>query len=172
MEAITDKFKINSISIDDWKEYKTLWLDALTSDPQAFAFSYEELAARTDEQWLEKTRKYSMGSKNKIFIAKDGNNTIGMMGFFENKSGAANLFGVYIKPAYRGKKIGNTLMGTTLDHLKNQTDFNKIELTVNKNQIAAVEFYKRRGFTVIKEIPNVKMGDGSICDEYFMEKHI
>lgn len=167
-----EKFKVNPLSPDNWEQYKNLWLEALTNDPKAFANSYEKLSARTEEEWQEKATKYSGGTKEKVFIATSEGKAIGMMGFFEKSEGIANIFGVYVNPQYRGKGVSNVLMEVILKSLKQGSDFSKIELTVNKDQLAAVGFYKRHGFEIIGEIKDVKIGDGSNCDEYLMRREI
>lgn len=168
-----NKIKIDSIYPDDWKKFKSLWLEALTDSPQAFSHSYKELADRTFEKWQEKIKKYSdKKSKDKIIVAKDRNNFIGMMGFFEKREGAANIYAVYINPQYRGKKISDMLMKALLNFIKQEPSFREIELSVNKNQKAAIGFYKRNGFTIIEEMQNVKMGDGTICNEYLMKRKV
>ncbi len=167
------EFKVEQILPEDWQKYKALWLEALTNSPQAFGFSYEELANRTDEEWQVKIGKnLAEGSKSRMFVAKDGESFIGMMGFFEKRAGVANIFGVYVNPQYRGKKVGDKLMAAVLNSLKQELDFSEVELTVNKDQAAAVEFYKRQGFSVVEEIKNVKMGDETVCDEYSMRRKI
>jgi ribosomal protein S18 acetylase RimI-like enzyme len=176
METETEnfqEFKVEQIPPEDWQKYKALWLEALTNSPQAFGFSYDELASRTDEEWQEKIRKNLVeGSKSRMFIAKDGDNFIGMMGFFEKRVGVANIFGVYVNPQYRGKKVGDKLMEAILNSLKQELNFSEVELTVNKDQAAAVEFYKRQGFSVAEEIKDAKMGDKTVCDEYLMTRKV
>ncbi|MFH1089825.1 MAG: GNAT family N-acetyltransferase [Candidatus Uhrbacteria bacterium] len=176
METETENFqeiKIDQILPEDWQKYKALWLEALTDSPQAFGFSYDELTNRTDEEWQEKIRKnLAEGSKSRMFIAKDGEKFIGMMGFFEKRENITNVFGVYVNPQFRGKKISDKLMEAVLNSLKQELDFSEVELTVNKNQTAAVEFYKRYGFLIVEEIKDVKMGDNTVCDEYLMKREI
>ena len=49
-------FTVETVSLDEWALYKDLWLDALTTDPQAFAYSldtvsqWDEVAWKTDIQ--------------------------------------------------------------------------------------------------------------------------
>jgi len=163
---------ISPLALDDWEKYKALWLEALTNSPQAFAYSYQELADRTDKEWQEKIEGYSAErSKSRMFVAKDKNRFIGMMGFFEKEKGVAKIFGVYVSPHCRGKHVSDRLMESLLSALK-ELDFLEVELTVNKEQTAAFTCYKRHGFFVTEEIKDVKMGDGTICDEYVMKREV
>ncbi len=167
----SNEFKIDSISVDDWESYRDLWLDALTSDPQAFGYSLEEISSRTKEDWEENIKKCN-NVNNARHIIKTENDYIGMMGYFPKGEGNVNIYGVYVKKEYRGQGISDKIMESILNSLDNNDEIKKITLTVNKEQKVAVDFYKRFGFEEVGVIKDVKMGNGEIYDELSMEKEI
>jgi hypothetical protein len=50
-------------------------------------------------------------------------------------------------------------------------EIKKIKLSVNKDQIPAVNLYKKFGFEVV-DTENAQLGDGNFYDEYLMEKSL
>lgn len=166
-----NEFKIDSIAADEWESYRDLWIDALTSDPQAFGYSLKEISNRTQEDWEENIKKCN-NANNMMHVIKTKNDYIGMMGYFPKGEGSVNIYGVYVKKEYRGQGASDKLMKSILNSLNNNDEIKKITLTVNKEQKAAINFYKRFGFKEVKVIKDVKMGNGKIYDELSMEKEI
>ena len=75
---------------------------------------------------------------------------------------------IYVSKAYRGKKIGREAM-LFIEDQSLKVNCKSISLTVNKNNVNAIEAYKKLGFTnqgpVVKDI-----GNGFVMDDYKMEK--
>ena len=78
-------------------------------------------------------------------------------------AGKTRIEKIYILPNEHKKGIGKLLINYIIDKVKTQT--NILELNVNR-QNNAVEFYKRLGFTIVKEV------DISICEGYFMNDYV
>jgi len=76
----------------------------------------------------------------------------------------------YILSAERDKGFGKQTM-IFIEALANECELEKISLTVNKNNISAIEAYQKMGFismgTVIQDI-----GGGFVMDDYKMDKKI
>ena len=72
---------------------------------------------------------------------------------------------LYILPSKQGQGIGRALMGTAKEHFAPQR---ALSLNVNTGNAKAIEFYKKYGFAVEKEVP-VKMGPFDFTD-YVMTK--
>ena len=72
---------------------------------------------------------------------------------------------LYILPSKQGLGIGRALMGTAKAHFAPQR---ALSLNVNNGNAKAIEFYKKYGFAVEKEVP-VRMGPFDFTD-YVMTK--
>ncbi len=72
---------------------------------------------------------------------------------------------LYILPTKQGLGIGRALMGTAKEYFAPQR---ALSLNVNNGNTKAIEFYKKYGFAVEKEVP-VKMGPFDFTD-YVMTK--
>jgi ribosomal protein S18 acetylase RimI-like enzyme len=164
-----NKFKINSILPSEWESYKELWLDALTSDPQAFGYSLDEISNRTEEDWKKNIQK-SLQENTGMHIAKSDNKYIGMMGYFPKNEDTVNIFGVYVKKEFRNQGVSDKIMESVLTSLAKNDKIKNIALTVSEEQKAAIEFYTRFGFEIVDKIKDVKMGNGEMHDELAMKK--
>lgn len=162
--------EICKLKPEEWQAYKKLRLEALQKVPMAFGASYEESAARPDDEWKGKLEN----KKSYIFVARDGEDYIGMAAAFQEQGGKIKhigyVWGVYVRDSYRGQKIGKKLMQAVLDELKNNSEIKKVNLNVNVNQLAAIKLYESLGFQIAGTLhKELKIAD-EYFDEYAMEK--
>jgi ribosomal protein S18 acetylase RimI-like enzyme len=82
----------------------------------------------------------------------------------------ALLWGMYIKPAYRGSGVSNVMMQRLIGFAE-QSGFESIILTVVSDNAPAQRFYARWGFTAYGlDRLAVKLADGSYVDETLMAR--
>jgi ribosomal protein S18 acetylase RimI-like enzyme len=169
----TNKFKIDTISPDEWEEYKKIRLDSLATDPQAFGLSFDEMSKRTKQEWQKSIQDtLDSNAKGEIIAARNGSEFIAMAGYYPENINTAYIYGVYVKKDYRGRGAGLEVMDALIKLITENKNFTQIELGVNINQTRAIELYKHFGFEIIKIDKGVKMGDGKLYDEYVMRKLI
>lgn len=77
---------------------------------------------------------------------------------------------IYVDSDFRGLGLGSKLMEFTLETAKEGT-FECVWLTVNKNNIKTIEWYKSKGF-IIKQKIEMDIGNGFIMDDYLMELYL
>ena len=77
---------------------------------------------------------------------------------------------IYVDSDFRGLGLGSKLMEFTLETAKEGT-FECIWLTVNKNNIKTIEWYKSKGF-IIKQKIEMDISNGFIMDDYLMELYL
>ena len=155
---------------EDWKSFKQFRLKALKTDPQAFGKSYEAEIAEPDEKW--KTRLADSGKgKSWSLFAKKNNKIVGMIGaaLIPDKKDEAGIYGVFVDEKHRGKGVAKKLMTHVIEELTRSGKVKKIELAVNKKQLAAVNLYKKFGFRIFNEKDQM-MGNGEKVREFEMEK--
>jgi ribosomal protein S18 acetylase RimI-like enzyme len=73
---------------------------------------------------------------------------------------------IYVRRDYRGKGIARSFLNEI-----QKCEFDKIRLTVNKNNHGAIAMYKKMGFKTVEEV-KVDIGGGFFMDDYVMEKII
>lgn len=89
------------------------------------------------------------------FVYDDGEDIRGFISIIDNEFIGA----LFVDMNYQGKGVGSKLIDYTLSKYKN------LSLAVYKENENAVNFYKHKGFNIIKEQENEDSG----FDEYIME---
>lgn len=147
----------------NWEEYKGLRLSALKTEPQAFLSSYTKELTYPDEKWQERLQMANEGKTSWIYFAKVNGKLVGMIGGYRDendlKNQTAQIWGVYVNLAERGKGIAKAFMAAILEKLSKNSDIKKVILEVNTDQEIAQKLYEKFGF-VETETNFIQLGDG------------
>ena len=156
---------IGRLPEEEWEKYKEIRLEALKTDPIAFGSSYEEEINRPESHWRNRT----VGAVFAFF----GDKIVGLMSYKDedrlktkHKSG---IYSVYVKPEYRGKKVGKKLLEETLRLIKENKEIIKVNITVNPLQTPAVKLYESFGFKAAGTLSKELLVNGTYYDELLME---
>jgi ribosomal protein S18 acetylase RimI-like enzyme len=76
---------------------------------------------------------------------------------------------IYVRRDYRSKGIARSFLNEIYALCRFEYKFDKIYLTVNKNNHGAIAMYKKMGFENVEEV-KVDIGGGFFMDDYVMEK--
>lgn len=74
---------------------------------------------------------------------------------------------IYMDAGYRGLQLGKQLMDFAVGETKKR-GYKILWLTVNKHNSNTINWYKKQGFTIEKEL-KIDIGNGFIMDDYLME---
>ncbi|MDQ2682505.1 MAG: GNAT family N-acetyltransferase [Chloroflexota bacterium] len=161
---------IPRLPVERWSEYRDLRLRALETDPAAFGQTLTEARAYPDTRWQDRLREAHDGAAWIVFAEVDGR-LAGMLGAFQTEDDRdrrnATIWGVFVDPAARGKRIAQAMLDQLLAQLR-EAGLLTATLSVNKEQTAAVRLYERAGFRIVGH-ETVTLGDGLPHDEYLME---
>ncbi|WP_306454065.1 GNAT family N-acetyltransferase [Evansella halocellulosilytica] len=152
----------------DAEEYKRLRLQALKTNPEAFASSYEEEYDNSVEFYqngLQSNYSYSFGAfeENKLV------GTVSMIRETKQKmSHRANIFAMYVTPAMRGYGLGKKLMQKAVDQAKQLDGVEQIYLTVVTKNSAAKRLYASLGFETFGHDRQALYVNGTYLDEELM----
>jgi len=165
--------EIVRLAVKDWQEYKKIRLDALQNAPQAFGSSYADNREKPDSYWQSRLADAANGNGSWLLFAKENQQLVGMIGAFieENEPDTASIISVFVTGEARGKKISKMLMSAIITELKNK-GIKTAQLTVNTNQLPALNLYKSFGFQVVRIDKQQRMGNGEYVDEFVMEKRL
>jgi len=83
-------------------------------------------------------------------------------------SGKARIEKIYVLPDQHKKGVGKLMINSIIQNVK--SDVNIVELNVNR-QNQAVDFYKKIGFEIVKEV-DIPIGEGYFMNDYVMQKSI
>ena len=155
------------------RDAAALWrlrMIALQTDPWSFAESVEELRQISVEEYGR--RIGSGGDSNFVIGAFEGDVPVGMCGFYREtllkRRHKGHLWGVFVAPAARGKKLGLMLAARAIETARTLPDLTSIQLTVSVTQDAARGLYRKLGFRIFGIEPRALGIGGKFVDEEHM----
>jgi ribosomal protein S18 acetylase RimI-like enzyme len=156
----------------DWRDLRTIRLEALRSEPAAYSSSFEETLARSDEHWQQR-----LANDHSVhLLARAQCRPIGMVGGYlgsdEGDESVAVVFGMYVAREYRGRGIGRLLLSSLIDRLSAFPQISTIRLGVTETQDPARALYESMGFQVIGKTEEGIVVDDRQVDELIMELRV
>ena len=102
------------------------------------------------------------------YLAMTDDSPAGYMCLVPNEPpGKMMLSKIYVKDSSRDAGLGTSLLEYATKHAL-ETKAESLWLTVNRDNSRTIEWYKKRGFTVIDEVKK-DIGGGFYMDDYIME---
>lgn len=136
---------VRALGPDEVDRYRTVRLEALRADPQAFASSYERELAFDDATWAARLAGYD-GRPGTVFVAEDGGRVDGMVGVgLAPTPGEAVLWGMWVRPEARGTGAAAALVDAVVGWARRR-DAAAVVLWVMRANAAAIARYERSGF--------------------------
>ncbi len=157
--------EIRPIRAADAAAWRALRLQALKQDPVSFAASYEEAAA-TDPEAFARSIPAEGGPDVLFGLYVDGA-LEGAAGFAVQgglkRCHKGLLWGVYVRPAWRGRGFGKALVERVIDHARGQVALLQASVTADNN--TARFTYLALGFQSYGVEPAALRVDGVDYDE-------
>lgn len=167
-----DHVRIRVLAPDDWRDFRTLRLDALRMEPAAFSSTYAETLARSADSW----RDWLANPRCIVLVAEIGDVRAGIVGGYrgsdDGDESVAIVFGMSVVKAFRGRGIGKRLLSSLLARLSRFPEILTVRLWVTETQEAAQRLYETSGFRVIGQVNAQRQRDGQRHDELMMERPI
>jgi len=171
-ETSRGKVIIRESTLTDLILYRGLRLDALLDSPTAFSADYELNLNQPMSFWEGRVKQDEHG---KLFFAEHTSQLIGMTGIRLGESPktkhGAYIWGVYVRPEWRGLHIAEVLIETCINWAGMQ-QVNIVKLGVMTNNTSAVRCYERCGFNIYGTEPRGILYEGKYYDEYLMSRNI
>jgi RimJ/RimL family protein N-acetyltransferase len=170
---LPDGIIIRHAALADVNSFRELRLEALKDNPTAFGQDHDENILRPQSYW-EKTLTIN-NEEQALFFAERNGQLLGMTGIYRSLSKknlhSAGIWGVYVKPDWRGRHISQALIQFCLDWAK-QKSVVVVKLAVVTNNLSAIRCYKNCGFTTYGKESKALRLDGIYYDEYLMSCEI
>ncbi|WP_208347245.1 GNAT family N-acetyltransferase [Pseudaestuariivita rosea] len=132
------------LTADDLAAWRAFRIEALRERPDAFLTTLEQEQARSDQDVLAKL------NSDALHGAFDGDVLAGALSIDRMQGDSfhhrAWIHALYVRPAYQGSGLAQTLMTYAVDHAKT-LGILQLELYVAADNARAVRFYEKQGFT-------------------------
>ncbi len=159
----------------DAANVRALRLEALRTNPVSFSADLSIEEARGAAWWTERLQEYHREQLAVICLAEAGGELVGMTGLVRGNrpktEHSAMIWGVYVQPEWRGLRIAQQLIESSLEWARQQGVVVVKLAVVNSNQ-AAIRAYKRLGFFVYGEDPKAIRYEGLDYDDFLMAKFL
>lgn len=154
--------KIRALEEGEWEVLRDIRLDALADAPYAFCATLAEESNLAEAQWRARVR-------DQVFVAAEGGQVVGVAGCFPHSPDTVGIWGMWVKPASRGSKIGSRLL-EAVEHWAETQGADRLVLSVEQNNRAAERLYLRYGFTPTGRVHPLR--EGSPLVEVELERHL
>lgn len=134
---------LHEVHPDDWESHRDLRLEALQSAPDAFWYTYADEAVYDEADWRQRIE----GAW--LVQARDADGVLGSAGLGSHwepeRARTAVLFGLYVAPRARGRRVGEALVDAVLEEARHLGK-SEVFLEVASDNAAAIALYERCGF--------------------------
>ena len=161
---------IREANMGDIIQFRELRLFALQDSPTAFSADYQINYNHPMSFWEGRLRFDEHGI---IFFAEYDSKLIGMTGVRKGESPktkhGAYIWGVYIRPEWRGLHLAEELINTCIEWVQVR-EVEVVKLGVVTTNTSAIHCYERCGFIVYGTEPRGIFYEGKYYDEHLMFK--
>ena len=159
----------------DATAFRGLRLEALRTHPEVFGADYDENLARPIEFWQERVRDGAGSDLGITYVAEAGGALVGMTGIYRDNylkmRHSGKIWGVYIRPDWRGAGIADALIEACIAWARGQ-GLRLVKLSVVTTNTAAIRRYIRCGFSVYGVEPEVIYHGSVYYDELLMAQRL
>lgn len=152
----------------DADSFRRIRLEALRTEPAAFASSYDDAAELTLDEWRQRINK-------PIFVAFQDGEPVGIVGLATQSAKQlahrASIVMVYVRPTARGTGIAARLFDAAMENAR-ILGVRLLELAVTAENAAAIKFYLRQGFIEVGRIPGGFLIDDREVDDILMVRRL
>lgn len=163
---------IREATLADAAQFRELRLSALEDSPTAFSADLQTNLDHPLSLWESRLRPDSYGT---IFFAEHNAQLIGMTGVRQGESAktrhGALIWGVYVRPQWRGLRVAPELIQTACFWAKARR-VETVKLAVVTTNTPAIRCYERLGFETYGVEPRAIFHKGIYYDEYLMLREL
>ncbi|WP_160573851.1 GNAT family N-acetyltransferase [Actinomadura physcomitrii] len=130
---------VRLLDVEDWALYRAVRLTALADSPEAFSSTLAREKAFVPDVWQER-----LAARN-TFMAETEDGPGGIVTVLATEDGTAELVGMWVAPAARGRGVGDLLIRAALGWTA-ERGLAELRLWVVDGNRRAERLYARHGF--------------------------
>ncbi|MDQ2854674.1 MAG: GNAT family N-acetyltransferase [Chloroflexota bacterium] len=139
-----DAVEVRRITASEWRELRSLRLEALQDSPRSYGSTYAREATVSDGEWQERAAEGAKGRVSVAVAALADGRWVGMArGYLEPPS--AHLVAVYVTPGWRRRGVGQAVSQAVVAWAR-QRGAREILLSVSDWNQGARSVYEALGF--------------------------
>lgn len=148
-DQLNEIINLAELTEDDWRLWRSLRLQALAEAPHAFGSTLEQWSGDndTEERWRGRLRNSALA-----LVSLSGGEPAGMVAATLLAELEAELQSMWVDPKFRGKRVGDQLIGGVLQWAIN-LGLARVRLYVRAANQPALKLYERHGFLDTGERP-------------------
>jgi ribosomal protein S18 acetylase RimI-like enzyme len=137
---------VRRLTTDDIDLLRTIRLEALRTDPDAFGSTLEREESRSDDDWG------AWLSRCATFVSEEAREAVGLAGGMidEADGDRAVLISMWVAPASRGRGVGSALVNAVVEWAATAGK-QRVDLLVIEGNAAAIALYEKCAFTFTGE---------------------
>jgi diamine N-acetyltransferase len=128
----------------------------------------EQIGFMLNKMYSPESLKKQMNEGHEFTLVYNGEKPIGYISLSTKDNRNYFLHKFYVETTEQGKGIGSSLLKQILKQIP---EAETIELTVNRKNFIAINFYFKHGF-IIKEVADFDIGNGYFMNDFVMVKKI
>ena len=164
-----DPGAIRRLGPGDLDLFRELRLEALATDGEVFASTYEHSRAMSDAEWTERL------TDGVVMAAFDGSEAVALGGYLRQRpdkmAHRAMLVMIWVRPGARGRGLAEALVAA-LEADAAAEGVRRMELAVTVENAGALRLYERLGYERAGVIPGGFCHEGRDIDEVVMVKRV
>lgn len=165
-----NKAKVRALTKSDLTLFKSIRLEALQKEPEAFASHYDDWTALDDDAWLA---RLTGGHAHGAFVNDE---IVGLIGLLPEQAmkmcHRGSIVMVYLRSDQRGSGLAVALLDAIIAKARD-LGLTQLELSVSAENPAGIRFYEREGFSIYGRLPNgVIETDGRSVDDIMMVRSL
>ena len=166
---------LRMVEPSDVARFRALRLQALGQHPEVYGSEYGEQAAQPDDYWQDRVSRTVGSEREALFVAEADGELVAMTGIFRD-SGLkvhhnATIYGVYVRPEWRGLNLTDRLIERCLEWAQNHSVLVALLAVISQNS-SAIRCYIRCGFSVYGVQPMAIFHNGVYYDELLMLRRV
>ena len=131
------------LSIDEWRQWRSLRLAALADAPGAFGSGLADWSDAPDQRWRSRLRDVPLN-----VIAHLGGEPVGQVSGTATDAGVVELISMWVAPHARGVGVGDALIGSVVSWAQSCAA-SRVELDVKASNDPARRLYTRNRFAIV-----------------------